>query len=184
MRARHPNLGQLRGGKPCPAITVLDRLRDMDPRWRVSWRPGSDTKPGLWILSEFSASPLYREAGLARRKRYLKEDGVGKLTPDLWYGIEDQIDGLHYVASFTDEQFGTEWMFHVLRQDQHNLTSLRAQLDLEQWRKEHRAVEQEQAENAAFREYVRTKAEDDYRVLALKAHSVVSGGLPSTENAS
>lgn len=109
-------LGSLRGRDP-PAPEVLRRLRDMNPRYRVTWTPPTPTRvvkgqvihgrPPLWWLHEVRPDNkhdhLRRLAGRARLARYYRRSTEDQQT-DLGIPLvcEDMIEGYWTVGAFPE----------------------------------------------------------------------------------
>lgn len=101
-------------GRARPDAAILERLRGMHPHWCVAWQPGDEALQGRWIVYVAKqADPLWRSAGLARLRRFMLH--ATKETAGIRWATEAMIAGLHFVAEFTDEQFGTDYMWRQLR---------------------------------------------------------------------
>lgn len=112
----HPVLGSLRG-KPAPSEWYLDRLHRMHSPFVLCWRPGDEELPGRWVLFERSGDPLWRDAGLARRDRYLAtEQARSSLSVGIWLAIEQQIDGLHWWGEWPEEGCFSDAWFTAVQQ--------------------------------------------------------------------
>lgn len=144
----HEICGRLRG-RDAPSEAVLDRLRAlMGPRVRVSWVPVTRDGDGVWMLTERVGEPWYRACGRAILDRYAAE-GVAP-SAAVWYAAECMLDGDHTIATYTDQQFGTDWMFAELAQNEANVRPLLAAIAAAQRATERTSIAAECAANPDF----------------------------------
>lgn len=167
-------LGRLRG-RARPDRKVLERLAALSPQYRVHWFPVWAEGPGRWVVAEHRNNAQYREVGrwrLARFEREGKRFGGDKLTPSVLYGCELMMDGDHIVAIYTNEQFGTDWMFRELetmdaKRDEHRQT-----IDRSLKQSEDRSIGQELEENEEFRQHAEDFAKEEWGWYMKARHSV------------
>lgn len=165
----HPALGRLRG-QTAPSAAVLDRLLGIKPTFRVSWAPPSQQRPGLWEIYEYSPNPLRAEAGwyfeqrlarIYRRADQLPAAERAKLDLGLWRNAQAMIDQVHFVAAYTHEQFGTDFMFRDLAEGEALLKDKVRELDSAMRADEQRQVLAEIAVNPELNDRVMALVHDD-----------------------
>ena len=154
----HPVLGHLYG-KAEPAEHHLDRLHRMHAPFVLSWNPVR----GVWVLYERSGDPVWRDAGLARRERYLATaQGQQALDPGLWEAIQQQIDGLHWWGEWPEGGvFSDAWFNEVakgLREEQD--ASWQAIVASDQREREARDIWDEAHNNEAYLERLKASMPD------------------------
>lgn len=144
----HECVGRLRG-KAEPRPDILDRLRAlMGPRLRVSWVPLTRDGDGAWMLCERTGEPGYRWCGAAILNRYRQ---AGQPVPEaLWYAAECMQDGDHTIATYTEAQFGTDWMFAELARNEAEARAMRQAILSAQQQAERDAIDAECRQNPEF----------------------------------
>ena len=144
----HEVIGRLRG-RAEPRADILDRLRDlMGPRVRLHWVPMTRDGDGAWMLCERTAEPGYRACGAAILARYR---AAGKPVPEaLWYAAECMQDGDHTVATYTEAQFGTDWMFAELARNEAEAKAMKDAIFSAQRQAEQDAIDLECRNNPEF----------------------------------
>lgn len=144
----HEVLGRLRG-KAAPRADILDRLRAlMGPHVRVHWVPVTRDGDGAWMLCERTGEPGYRWVGAAILARYR---AAGKPVPEaLWYAAECMQDGDHTIATYTDPQFGTDWMFAELARNEAEAKGMKDAILSAQRQAERDAIDAECKQNPEF----------------------------------
>lgn len=184
----HPVVNRLRG-RGTPREDILDRLHRTNPSYRVNWVPEGEIhqdhtgekyqRPGLWRIYEYKPDPLRRSAALARLQRFERwpEEKRAKNRGLIW-DIEDSVDGLHMVAEFTNEQFGTDKMFEILQEGERELMAFKEDVAKAQAQQAENEILAEMNDNAEYAELVRETAKDFYN--RVKGNAVV-GWTPSKE---
>lgn len=159
MALLHPVLGPLHGKTP-PPEHVLDRLHALHRPFVLTWRPGDAELPGMWVLWERIGDPLWRDAGLARRDRYLStSEGRAALSAGIWLAIEAQIEGLHWFGHWPDEGCFSDGWFHDIARGLREVgeTAERARFQVAKQEQEARAVAREAKQNPAYQERLQQK---------------------------
>ena len=177
-------LGDLRG-QDVPDIRVLQRLRDINPNFRITWTWATPDKivggqtvpgrPGLYWLHEVRPGNKHDElraaAGRARLERYEKygEDRANK-NPGIPAQCEDMMAGYHGVGQWPKYEtdgvppFGSDRFFFDLAAGEAALKGDKARLDKETALdgSADELVQDEYDYNSEFRQYIRTVAEEFY----------------------
>lgn len=166
----HPCVGLLRG-RAEPRRNILDRIREVNPSYRVCWvPPGCEVnnqaivRPGLWRIYEYMEHPMRQMAGGARLARFSQMSHEKRsLNPGLVYDAQASKEGLNYIADYVEEAFGTDAMFVELRTSEQNLAAHRSTVRKAQWQQGDAETLEEMNVNPQFRDYVRDVAETYYR---------------------
>lgn len=158
----HDAWGRLRGHAE-PAPEVGDKLLAINPRFRLSWIPGVGDA-GYWVISDRRGDPLWRDAGLARMKRYAQV-GAERMDAYTYWDTEAMIDGDHTVAVYPEGIVGSDRFYHELRQGEHVMKTMLDTLDRGLKEKELADIEGEMALDPTYAEYVRTSAVEAYWAL-------------------
>lgn len=168
----HKAIARLRG-RGEPRAEILDRILAINPGFRVSWLPegvpqkdhlGKDyQRPAMWRVYEVNEHPIRRAAGFARLQRFEKwEQEKQKENIGLVYDAQDWMDGLHLVAEYSEQFFGTEKMFDDLKRFEAELAPFRGDVKQAQDADGDRDAEDEVDANPAFSEMVRETAKEWY----------------------
>lgn len=169
----HRAIGRLRG-KAEPREDILDRLLVINPNYRVYWALPTPRRPGYWEIHEHRPNPARAAAGHHRLRRWEEMERKAITVADkarINFGIprdcESMIDQVHYVAAYTDEQFGQDFMFVELREGEQNLRAVLAQMEREYQKQEAGEVLEEADEDPAFDQYLRDVCTDYYEYVCL-----------------
>lgn len=173
----HAAIHMLRGAT-IPNKWFLDLFHRRFPSLVLGWCPAftvkkddgtEKTQGGYWALYERWGSFLWRDAGLARRRKFTEPgpDGTQPNSPDpaTWWDIEAQIDGLHMIGTFPHEAIGTVRMLDELSQTEQNAAQVRADVEDKMREHEQRDVEDVASWDPVFAQYCDDVAADEFKRL-------------------
>jgi hypothetical protein len=185
---QHKAIGRLHG-RAEPRQDILDRLYDLNRDYVVGWIPpgapqkdhkGRDyQRPAMWRIYERRPNVLKQSAGMARLQRFERwPDEKKAANPGIVYQSEEDMDGLHIVAEFSEDYFGTDRMFQDLIQGELELRAFQEDLRKAQGQAAEDAAIEEMEQNSEYAEFVGEVAKDFYN--RVKGNAVV-GYSPSTK---
>jgi hypothetical protein len=173
----HTAIARLRG-RAEPREDILDRLLQINPKFRVSWLPpgapqidheGQEyARPAMWRVYEVNENPMRRAAGYARRQRFDRwgesKEGQERQAKNMGilYDAEDWMDGLHLIGEFSEEFFGTERMFESLKQGEIEIAPFRDSVKEAQDNDSDTDALDEMDANPEFTDLVRETAKEWY----------------------